>query len=267
MGNVTSGLAPYTGAWTEWEAAHLLRRVSFWCKKTDLDTLLAMTLSDAVDALMNFGAPTLPSATAFNNYQTRLPDSGGIAYGASWTSNNLTTPTPMMETIMHSGKAASTAGTGACVLNDATSIREKMVQFWYHFIPVNFDDVRVQERNSATTCNDYMSLLRSNALGNFKSLIKAIAKSPAMLVYLGNQYSTAAIPNENFARELMELFTMGKVPTQNYTEDDIKAASYVLSGWRVANFGAAYPLSSAFNASFHNQTNKVFSGFWQHNHQ
>ena len=53
-----------------------------------------------------------------------------------------------------------------------------------------------------------------------------------MLVYLGNQYSTAAIPNENFARELMELFTMGKVPTQNYTEDDIKAASYVLSGWR-----------------------------------
>ena len=86
-----------------------------------------------------------------------------------------------------------------------------------------------------------MSLLRSNALGNFKSLIKAIAKSPAMLVYLGNQYSTAAIPNENFARELMELFTMGKVPTQNYTEDDIKAASYVLSGWRVANFGAGLP--------------------------
>jgi uncharacterized protein (DUF1800 family) len=100
-------------------------------------------------------------------------------------------------------------------IQDGTTIREKMMQFWYHFIPVNFDDVRSQQRNSATMCNDYMNLLRNNALGNFKNLIKDVAKTPAMLVYLGNQYSTATVPNENFARELMELFTMGKVPTQN----------------------------------------------------
>jgi uncharacterized protein (DUF1800 family) len=129
---------------------------------------------------------------------------------------------------------------------------------------VNFDDLRNSVNNSSTCCNDYMSLLRTNALGNFKILIQAIAKSPAMLVFLGNQYSTASAPNENFGRELMELFTLGKVPTQNYTEDDVKAAAKVISGWRVtnSNFNAAYPLPVAFSSSYHNQTNKTFSAFF-----
>ena len=104
-----------------------------------------------------------------------------------------------------------------------------------------------------------MNLLRNNALGNFKTLIKDVAKTPAMLVYLGNQYSTATVPNENFARELMELFTMGKVPTQNYIENDVIAASKVFSGWRVSGFSTAYPLVSAFNSGYHNQADKTFS--------
>jgi uncharacterized protein (DUF1800 family) len=83
-----------------------------------------------------------------------------------------------------------------------------------------------------------------------------------MLLYLCNQYSTATVPNENFARELLELFTMGKVPTQNYTEGDVIAASKVLSGWRCASFVAAYPFAPGFNATYHNQTNKVFSNFF-----
>lgn len=85
---------------------------------------------------------------------------------------------------------------------------------------------------------------------------------PAMLVYLSNQYSTASVPNENFARELLELFMLGKVPTQNYTEPDIIAGSKVLSGWRVPSFVAAYPFNPGFNATYHNQTNKVFSAFF-----
>lgn len=145
------------------------------------------------------------------------------------------------------------------MLNDPTSIREKMVKFWYHFIPINIDDIGNQTSNAATLSNDYFTLLRSNALGNFKTLIKEIAKAPAMLIYLGNQFSTATVPNENFARELMELFTMGKVPTQNYTEPDIIAASKVFSGWRVADYRMAYPFVTAFNSSKHNQTDKVFS--------
>jgi uncharacterized protein (DUF1800 family) len=259
VGNITSGMAPYTGTWSVWEVTHLLRRVSFGIKKADLDALLLMTPGAAVDALLTISAPAVPSATPLNYYQATLADSGGIALGASWTSNNLTYVNTNDDTNNYYRQLSLTSWMWGVNINDAATIREKMTQFWYHFIPINFDDVRGLQANSATMCNDYMNLLRTNALGNFKTLIKAIAKTPAMLLFLGNQYSTASVPNENFARELMELFTLGKVPTQNYTEPDIIAASKVLSGWRVSSFTAAYPLASAFNAAYHNQTNKVFS--------
>jgi uncharacterized protein (DUF1800 family) len=259
VGNITSGIAPYAGAWTVWEATHLLRRISFGIKKAELDALLALTPATAVDSLLNISAPVIPSPTALNYYQATLADSGGVALGASWTANNLTYVNTNDSTNNYYRQLSLTSWTWGMYINDAATIREKMTQFWYHFIPINFEDVRNLQNNSATMCNDYMSLIRTNALGNFKTLIKAIAKTPAMLLFLGNQYSTASVPNENFARELMELFTLGKVPTQNYTEPDIIAASKVLSGWRVANFIGAYPVASAFNAAYHNQNNKVFS--------
>jgi len=262
VGNITSGLNPYAGVWTIWEVTHLLRRAGFGVKKADLDSLLVLTPSAAVDALLNISAPTIPSATPLNYYQNTLPDSGGIALGASWTANNLTYVNTNDGTNNYYRELSLNSWSWGLCINDNTTIREKMVQFWYHFIPVNFEDIRNQQNNSATMCNDYMSLFRTNALGSFKTLIKAIAKTPAMLVYLGNQYSTATVPNENFARELMELFTLGKVPVQNYTESDVIAASKVLSGWRVPGFTVAYPFAPGFNAAYHNQTNKVFSALF-----
>jgi uncharacterized protein (DUF1800 family) len=261
-GNVTSNLTPYTGTWSEWEAGHVLRRVGFGAKKSEVDWLLTMTVSNAIDALLTLTAPVNPSPTPLNHYQNTLPDSGGVLLGDSWTSNNLTyVNTNDGSNNSYRQNSLTDWSWGLCI-NDGTTIREKMTLFWYHFIPINFDDVRDLQGNSATMCNDYMSLLRTNALGNFKTLIKAIAKMPAMLVFLGNQSSTATVPNENFARELMELFTLGKVPTQNYTESDVIAASKVLSGWRVPSFTAAYPFAPGFYSNYHNQTNKVFSTFF-----
>jgi uncharacterized protein (DUF1800 family) len=262
VGNVTSGLAPYTGVWTVWQVAHLLRRAGFGVKKTEVDALLDLTPSTAVDAMLTFGAPTNPSPTPLNHYQNTLPDSGGIALGASWTANNLTYVNTNDGTNNAYRQNSLVDWSWGLCINENTNIREKMVLFWYHFIPVNFDDVRGMQNNSATMCHDYMNLLRTNALGNFKDLIKAIAKMPAMLVYLSNQYSTASVPNENFSRELLELFVLGKVPTQNYTEGDVIAGSKVLSGWRVPGFTAAYPFAPGFNSAYHNQTNKVFSSFF-----
>lgn len=261
VGNITSGLSPYTGTWNVWQVNHLLRRLSFGVSKTDKDTLLSLTPSAAVDVLMTVDPISNPSPTSLNDYQAIIADSGGIALGESWTSNNLTyaASNPNDSSVNNYRERSFTAWSWGVMLNDPTSIREKMVQFWYHFIPINIDDIGNQTSNAATLSNDYFTLLRSNALGNFKTLIKEIAKAPAMLIYLGNQFSTATVPNENFARELMELFTMGKVPTQNYTEPDIIAASKVFSGWRVADYRMAYPFVTAFNSSKHNQTDKVFS--------
>lgn len=258
IGNITSGLSPYAGAWTVWEASYLLRRAGYGVKKPELDAALATTMSTAVDNLLTLSPINLPSATPVNFYQATLPDSGGILLGESWTTNNLTYVSPDDQTNNIYRQQSLLGWNWGLLLNEPATIREKMVGFWYHFIPVNFDDVRDQRNNSATMCHDYMALLRNNALGNFKTLIKSIAKTPAMLVYLGNQFSTASAPNENFARELLELFTLGKVPTQNYTEADVQSAAKVFSGWRVASFSAAYPLVATFNPTYHNQTNKRF---------
>ena len=80
---------------------------------------------------------------------------------------------------------------------------------------------------------------RINFLGNFKSLVKSINRDPAMLVYLSGIYNVKEAPNENYARELFELFTVGKGPIDGedsytyYTESDILEASKILSGWQV----------------------------------
>jgi uncharacterized protein (DUF1800 family) len=272
VGSVTSGIAPYTGTWTEWQVAHLLRRASFGVKKSDVDALKTLTPSAAVDALFNFTtAPVNPSPTPlyFNtaNYADTLgagtgtpPVTGGVAQGADWTSSNIIGNPPFGPE--YSRRSSLEYWNWGVCINEPASIREKMQQFWYHFIPVNYESLDNSARNAATMSHDYMKLLRTNALGNFKTLLKAISKTPAMLVYLSNQYSTASAPNENFARELLELFTIGKVPTQNYAEADVLPAAKVFSGWRVSSFISTYPVVSGFNPSFHNQTNKTFSSFF-----
>jgi uncharacterized protein (DUF1800 family) len=260
---VTSGIAPYTGAWTETEVIHLLKRVSYGAKKADVDTYMAMTPSAAVDALLNFTPnPVLPTPAPLRyDTLTAAVDGAGyndtIATGADWTTTNI--PYAGFGAQYYRRLSHQYWNWGVCI-NDATSIREKMQLFWYHFIPVGFEDIEnIDDRNSATVTHDYMKLLRNNCLGNFKTLIKNISKTPAMLYYLSNHFSTATTPNENFARELMELFTIGKVP-QNYTEEDVQVASRVFSGWRILNTGSVYPVQNTFTASRHNTTgSRVFS--------
>lgn len=259
---ITSGLKLYTGPWRAWEASHLLRRLSYGVQKTDVDMVLKMSPADAVTKLLSFSAPTLPSPEPLNFYAQTLPDTGGVAFGKSWTKNNLSGKNAKDGNVNNYRLMSQIAWSWGLCLDKTTNLREKMTNFWYHFIPVKFNDLNSSVPNGAVLINDYMHLLRSNAAGNFKTLIKSISKSPAMLVYLGNQLSIAAAPNENFARELMELFVLGKVPDQKYTEADVKAAAKVFSGWRALNFAGKYPTMSSFNSAYHNQDDKAFSEFF-----
>jgi uncharacterized protein (DUF1800 family) len=264
VGTVSSGLTAYTGTWSEWEAAHLLRRTCFSATNADVSYLLTMTMANAVDDVLNVSSttPSAPSAAPLNYYNNTAADSSSVALGATWTGTNLSyTGTSNNDSTVDAYRQYSlTAWHWGLWLNGGPKILEKMVKFWYHFIPVNFDDLRNQVSNGATLSAQYMTTLRNNALGDYMTLIQAIAKTPAMLVYLGGHYSTASTPNENFGRELLELFAMGKLPTQNYDEDDVKAAAKVFSGWRVsAAFNSAFPLSAGFNSSYHNTSKKTFS--------
>ena len=99
-------------------------------------------------------------------------------------------------------------------------LREKMTLFWHdHFACRTKNPLFAQDLNN---------ILRRHALGNFGEMLMDVSKSPAMIQYLNNQQNKAKSPNENFAREVMELFTLGR---NNYSEEDIKNAARAFTGW------------------------------------
>lgn len=130
-------------------------------------------------------------------------------------------------------------------------LRERMTLFWAnHFVMRSRNIVFSQQFNNT---------LRTHALGNFKDFAVAIAQQPGMLDYLNNQQNKKGAPNENFARELMELFTLG---VGNYSETDIKEAARAFTGWRhdpLGNFRIAKKHHDLGEKSFLGSTGN-FSG-------
>ncbi|MBK7936133.1 MAG: DUF1800 domain-containing protein [Lewinellaceae bacterium] len=101
-----------------------------------------------------------------------------------------------------------------------SQLREKMALFWHgHFASRNFNILYQQQM---------LHVIRTHAIGNFGDLLRGVSKSAAMLAFLNNQQNKKQHPNENFAREVMELFTLGR---GHYTENDIKEAARAFTGW------------------------------------
>jgi Protein of unknown function (DUF1800) len=260
---ISSGLAPYTGTWSTREALHLTKRTGFGFKKVNIDTLQNLSMNAAVDLVLNVS--TTPPSPPVNFYQNQRPDENGIPYGADWTNDafsgyDIGNDTNEDRTV---GLAAWSTG---LALNQDITIREKMTLFWYHFIPIDFEAVKQSSNiycntNSARICCKYMKMFRDNATGNFKTMIRNMATQPAMMYYLNNQSNTRTAPDENFAREIMELFTLGKDVTPAYTQSDVIQAAKVLSGWRVENLNTNTE-STNFVLSKHDISNKQFSSFF-----
>lgn len=130
------------------------------------------------------------------------------------------------------------------MVNSEAQLREKMSLFWHgHFACRTLNSFFAQE---------LMHVVRTNALGNFGDMLKAVSKSPAMLQFLNNQQNKKSHPNENFAREVMELFTMGR---GNYTENDVKEAARAFTGWAFNPKG-----EFVFRKNQHDDGSKTFLG-------
>ena len=110
-----------------------------------------------------------------------------------------------------------------------TGLTEKMTWFWHGHFTSSFDKVRESRFLWAQH-----QLLRTHALGNFRQMVRAITVDAAMLQYLDGQNSTGTAPNENYARELMELFTLGR---GSYSEADVRAGAKALAGWTIDDHG------------------------------
>jgi len=130
------------------------------------------------------------------------------------------------------------------LVNSEAQLREKMSLFWHgHFA------CRIQ---NSYFSQELLHIVRTNALGSFADMLKAVSKSPAMLQFLNNQQNKKSHPNENFAREVMELFTMGR---GNYTENDVKEAARAFTGWAFEPRGGF-----VFRKFQHDDGSKTFLG-------
>lgn len=130
------------------------------------------------------------------------------------------------------------------MVNSEAQLREKMSLFWHgHFASRNINILYQQQ---------LLDVIRRHALGNFGDLLRGVSKSAAMINFLNNNQNRKGHPNENFAREVMELFTMGR---GNYTEKDIKEAARAFTGW-----GANIPGEFVFRRYQHDEGAKTVLG-------
>ncbi len=261
VARTSSGLTPYSGTWTISEVKHLLKRTMFGSKKDDINYFLGLGMSDSIDTLLeiiNHPAYTPPSPP-LNNYNNVIVDPQ-CAAGMPWPG---TPDTNIVGTYTYTSRKKSMKSWWISqMLNQPRSLREKMVLFWSNHFVIELDTVQV-----GTYVYKYNALLREYALGNFMGFTKQITLNSGMLRYLNGDQNTASAPNENYGRELQELFTIGKdsLGMPQYTEDDVKEAARTLSGWRndlLANGTSANGYNSYFVASRHDTGNKIFSSWY-----
>jgi uncharacterized protein (DUF1800 family) len=241
-----SGLNSYTGPWTANEVQHLLKRTLFGSTREDIAYFRTRTVSQAVTELLNPSAP-LP-APPVNDYNSATTTDPTVAAGQTWINS------PTSDGAINSQRRASFKRwwTGV-MLNQDRSIREKLTLFWANHFATESNDI-----SNAHWVYWHHALLRQQALGNFKQLVKAVTIDAGMLRYLNGYLNSASAPDENYARELQELFTVGKDLTPHYTEDDVRKAAKVLTGWRINNSTFA----SYFDPARHDSTPKQFSTFY-----
>jgi uncharacterized protein (DUF1800 family) len=202
------------------DAGHLLRRAGFGGSQTEVAALAALDRAAAVDSLLNAAPPAEQLPAEFND-----PNKGDyerlIALNQMWFDRMATSPAPAVE---------------------------KMTLFWHGHFTTSYEKV-----GNTRFLYDQLAFYRANAFGNFATLTQGMAILPAMLVFLDGDYNQAGHPNQNFARELMELFTLG---IGNYTEQDVIEGARAWTGYNLSNDGQSF----LFRSNVHDKANKTIFG-------
>ena len=181
--------------------AHLLRRAGFGASRNELEEYIAMGYDGAVETLLNPSEPGNMPDDLIRRYhveQSELRDLAGSA--AYWMYRMISTSCPM---------------------------EEKIALFWHGLFATGYAKL-----NQARSLLNQVDMFRRSGLGSFEDLLVELSKDPAMIVWLDNNENHGSAINENYGRELLELFSMG---IGNYTEDDIKECSRAFTGWTLGN--------------------------------
>ena len=246
--NTFAGLDSYKGEWSPTVVRHLVKRTLFGATKKDIEYFLRMGFEASINELLatNYPEPT-PPIKDYNPSASAAPDST-IATGQTWVND-----TSLDGTLAFLRRSSFKKWWVGRMINQERTIIEKMTLFWHNHFATETNDVSI-----AQYVYRHHKLLRSNALGNFRVLLKKVSLDPAMLIYLNGQNNNKTAPDENYARELQELFVIGKGANAAFTEDDVKSAAKILTGWRNNNT----KLEPYFDLTRHDVTNKSFSAFY-----
>lgn len=218
--------------WTPAKAAHLLRRAAFGGTLEEVERLHALGPQGAVDALLDWDAKPDPGVPRLVISVTARPTRAELAALPDRDAR---------QKLLRDHRRRDLAQFAVirewwieAMLRSAYPLRERMTLFWHALFTSGQRDVR-------NSYHMYIqnTLFRREAAGNFRRLLHAVSKDPAMLEYLDNNRNRKQHPNENFAREVMELFTLG---VGHYTEKDIQEAARAFTGWTFAGNHFRYDL-------------------------
>jgi uncharacterized protein (DUF1800 family) len=180
--------------------AHLLRRFGLGASEAELDYYLQGGLDNAIERLLNY--EDIKEAYDYDLIDLMALDQRVLnpqIAAAWWTLKLITTRRPL---------------------------QEKMTVFWHNHFATSAEKVAAGD-----LMHNQIELLRGHATADFHTILSNVSKDPAMLFWLDNQFNVKGKPNENFAREVMELFTLGE--GKGYTESDVKEAARAFTGWTV----------------------------------
>ncbi|MFT6502117.1 MAG: hypothetical protein ACJASQ_002242 [Crocinitomicaceae bacterium] len=252
VSGVSYSMTPYTGPWTKAEAGHLLRRTTFGPQNQEIVDAVASGMAATVTSLLQI--PALGPPLTFH------PDESIVPQGNTWVTA-LYPSNPIDAQTVENARLLSIAAWSMERLNkEQVTIAEKICLFWHNHFSATFS------LDSRATY-DYHMLLRSHALGDFKQMVKDVTINPAMLLFLNGATNNVFDPNENFARELLELFTIGKGPQigpgdyTNYTEQDVAEGAKILTGYYVDGLRSdtLTGVIPVYNTILHDQTTKTLS--------
>jgi len=247
--DTATALAPYRGTWDDRRAAHLLRRAGFGGTPDEIARYASLGMNGAVDALIHFpDTSALPAPDNVFDPIAALQNNGGLRGVAR---DDMMRRQFAQE--VRRGERQSIISLQRWWLNrmfaTPAPLQEKMTLYFHG----HFTTAAIQKGVSPQMVLDQNQLFRDNALGNVRELTWNVSVDPAMLLYLDNAKNEKTHPNENYARELMELFTLG---LNHYTEQDIRESARAWSGYTVRRLTGKMD----FVASRHDDGEKTFLG-------
>jgi hypothetical protein len=246
------GLESFTGEFTDRHLAHLIKRISFGITTSEINRYRSQSIDQILN---NFLLPAGNYPEPVNNYNNvgegmldpEVPE--GESFVLAAFNDDIEGDRIISLKTWMIGR----------ILNSQDTALEKMILFWWNFLPIRLWDVFISKIGYR-----YFKMLERNAFGNFKTLIRELTLDPGMLIFLSGAFNNKDSPDENFARELQELFCLGRGDGSGYTEEDIRNTAKVLTGWTIdweTVHGTGEP-QSYFNPEAHHTGDKQFSGYY-----